>query len=347
MAAAVSAEALAADVSSPAKPAPAAQGAESSTTRYIKFAAGVAGIFFFYGAVYAEAQRELTSLQPLAGSETKQTRFTNTAFVMMVQCLGNALFSVVMHFLTVYVLGVWTRKESQDRVAKRVAKEAEELALKAKEDEGKRFSVERTRKLKKSFWGVLLSWDAIKVSLGYVFAMYSSNKALEFVSFPLQILAKSCKMIPVLLGDVLITGKRRNAQEYLGVVLMTAGVIYFSFLDGGSGKKGHGKGGAGAMDASNQMLGYLLLAGSLALDGVSGPLQQQMGEYALTSFQQNLVSNAWAIVYMAVVVVLNNEWTSSVRASCAHSPPPTHSAVRPLLTPSHAPPSPHPLTHAV
>ena len=42
----------------------------------------------------------------------------------------------------------------------------------------------------------------------YIGAMLSSNAALMHVSYPTQALAKSCKMIPVMIISVLFYGKR-------------------------------------------------------------------------------------------------------------------------------------------
>ena len=268
--------------------------AASSLLGWAKFVIGVAGIFFFYGTLYANAQRELTSEQAPVAPETRPTRFTNTAFVLLVQCTGNALFSIAMHFVTVYVFGVCTPQEEAARGAKHGG----------------------APKAITPFFTVLLSLDAVKVSFGYVFAMYSSNKALEFVSYPLQILAKSCKMIPVMLGSILILRKSYGPLKYLSVAIMTAGVVYFSFLEKSGGHKKEAKADAAGSAA---VYGYGLLVASLVLDGLSGPMQEGMKKYVLTAFQQNLISNAWAIVYMGAVVLINNEWTSSVRRAASRA----------------------------
>ena len=61
-------------------------------------------------------------------------------------------------------------------------------------------------------------------------AMYGSNEALRFVSFPTQVLGKSCKMVPVMAGGVLLGGKKFSALEYLQVALITAGVCIFNLF---------------------------------------------------------------------------------------------------------------------
>ena len=85
--------------------------------------------------------------------------------------------------------------------------------------------------------------------------MSASNQALMFVSYAFQALAKSCKMIPVMLGNVLIGKKQYSRKEYGVVFLITAGVVLFNL----SKKKKAG--------ASTSYYGILLLILSLLLDG--------------------------------------------------------------------------------
>jgi len=234
-----------------------------------------------YGIFYTDAQKALTSKQ------SDGTKFRYTAFYITVQCLGNALFSIVMHFLTVHVMGICTVEEESRRGGKARAVVP--------------------------FFNVLLSQDAAGVAFTYVFAMYTSNKALDFVSFPFQVLAKSCKMIPVLLGSMYFLGKKYSLAKYLSVAIMTLGVGMFFWFEK-KGDKG-GKGGAhGGADTS--LMGIALITASLAFDGASGPMQEGMKKYVLTAFQQNLVSNVWAVLYMSALVLGFNEFFPAVSSVC-------------------------------
>jgi drug/metabolite transporter (DMT)-like permease len=246
---------------------------------------------------YADGQKELT------GAQGDGTKFKFTAFMLLVQCCGNAVFSILAHYLTV-PFGVWTPQEALREAQKKFP-----------------------GAVITPFFSVLLSLDAFKVSFGYIFAMYSSNRALEYVSFTLQVLAKSCKMIPVMVGSVVILGKRYGLTKVLSVVIMTGGVIWFQMME----KKRPHKGGGG--DDMGSVWGPLLLAASLAADGVSGPLQEDLKKkYVLTQFQQNLVSNLWAIVLMGLVTAFHDEWTPAV------------SLCPPLPFPRFFPPHPRPLS---
>ena len=78
--------------------------------------------------------------------------------------------------------------------------------------------------------------DIFNSGVSQMLAMASSNEALRYVSYPTQVLGKSCKMVPVMAGGVVLGGKSYSAFEYLQVALITAGVCVFNLF--GKKKKG-------------------------------------------------------------------------------------------------------------
>ena len=95
-------------------------------------------------------------------------------------------------------------------------------------------------------------------------AMAASGEALRYVSYATQVLGKSCKMVPVMAGGLILGGKSYKATEYLQVVLVTVGVIVFNF-----GGKSSGKG-------SDSSYGLVLICVSLLMDMVTGGLQDKV-----------------------------------------------------------------------
>lgn len=139
-------------------------------------------------------------------------------------------------------------------------------------------------------------------------AMWCSNEAIKYVSYPVQTLGKSCKMIPVMIGQVVFDGRTHPAYKYVCVVLMAAGVAAFNLLRmkkkaAGSGSPEEDEDGMSAV--VQEAIGMSLLAGSLLCDMYTGPNQDRvLKEYAGSNRQlmavQNLFGALAAIVMLAV-----------------------------------------------
>ena len=106
--------------------------------------------------------------------------------------------------------------------------------------------------------------DIFVSGISQMLAMAGSNEALRYVSYPTQVLGKSCKMVPVMAGGIVLGGKRYSAFEYLQVVLITVGVCVFNL----AGKKKKG--------AEDSALGLMLIGFSLVMDAVTGGLQDKV-----------------------------------------------------------------------
>jgi UDP-galactose transporter B1 len=106
--------------------------------------------------------------------------------------------------------------------------------------------------------------DIFNSGISQMLAMAGSNEALRYVSFPTQVLGKSCKMVPVMAGGLLLGGKSYTTFEYLQVILITGGVVVFNF--GGKSKGG----------GADSTYGLALIAFSLLMDMVTGGLQDKV-----------------------------------------------------------------------
>ncbi|XP_051496357.1 solute carrier family 35 member B1 isoform X2 [Apus apus] len=118
------------------------------------------------------------------------------------------------------------------------------------------------------------SWLYAACSLSYLGAMVSSNSALQFVSYPTQVLGKSCKPIPV------------------------AGVALFLYKP----KKGAG--------SEDHVFGYgeLLLLLSLTLDGLTGVSQDHMrAHYQTGSNHMMLNVNLWSTLFLGAGILFTGE----------------------------------------
>eukprot|EP00177_Eucheuma_denticulatum_P003451 GFKZ01006239.1.p1 GENE.GFKZ01006239.1~~GFKZ01006239.1.p1 ORF type:complete len:405 (-),score=48.02 GFKZ01006239.1:623-1702(-) len=139
------------------------------------------------------------------------------------------------------------------------------------------------------------------VSLAYLSAMLFSFTALRFMSYPMQALGKSCKMIPVMLMGIVIRRRRYKLREFLCVGLITLGVALFSW----KGKKGG--------DVPNSMLGFALLFGSLFMDGITGPLQERLvARHNPSTHQLMFWQNVCSMIWLGVGSVLSGEASGGI-----------------------------------
>ena len=83
------------------------------------------------------------------------------------------------------------------------------------------------------------------------------------LSFPVVTLAKSGKMIPVMIGSILLGGSKYTLREYLQVFSIIVGTMMVSL--------GNKKGGG-----SSSAAGLAFIGTSLALDGLTGGLQNRL-----------------------------------------------------------------------
>jgi UDP-galactose transporter B1 len=108
----------------------------------------------------------------------------------------------------------------------------------------------------------------VSTALSYLGGMASSYWALDFINFPTITLAKSCKMIPVMLTGSLLHGKKYSPVEYARMALIAVGVTLFMLprLDAWP------SGAVLAIDGG-VLTGLALTVLSLAFDGYTGSTQ--------------------------------------------------------------------------
>eukprot|EP00871_Galdieria_phlegrea_P003753 jgi/Galph1/4379/GphlegSOOS_G3043.1 len=140
------------------------------------------------------------------------------------------------------------------------------------------------------------------IAATYLLAMVFSNHALHYVSYPIQTIAKSSKMIPVMFMGIVIRNRKYSFFQYCRVLLLTLGVFLFSY------QKTHSK----SVENRTELFGIALLFASLIMDGLTGPLQETFIQDRIVStheimFFQNLFSS----FYLAVALFWNNGWKSA------------------------------------
>jgi len=151
----------------------------------------------------------------------------------------------------------------------------------------------------------------LKVAISYLGAHEFGLAALKYIIFPLQVVCKSCKAIPVMLGEMVLDGKKHSLAKKLSVVFMCMGVASFTLL--GKSKKG------GSNDMAfdkNLCIGLALVLGALICDGIYGPYQNKIvtaykgaTKEGVTGYHLMLNMNLWQGIFAFAICMTDGEIT--------------------------------------
>ena len=133
-------------------------------------------------------------------------------------------------------------------------------------------------------------------------ATFLTWRALRYVNFPTQVLAKSCKALPIMAVNRL-AGKRHSWMQYTQVSLITAGVVMFMMYREGMDDK---------QAQANTWTGAVMLLFALAFDGLTGHLEDSVikemeWKHGQGTFDLMLFINVYSIPFCLVYIVANNE----------------------------------------
>uniref|UniRef100_A0A1B6H1W7 Sugar phosphate transporter domain-containing protein n=1 Tax=Cuerna arida TaxID=1464854 RepID=A0A1B6H1W7_9HEMI len=135
-------------------------------------------------------------------------------------------------------------------------------------------------------------------ALTYFLAMVCSNMALQWVSYPTQVIGKSGKPIPVMILGVLLGKKSYPVQKYFFVLLVVIGVALFMFKDGQT----------SATSTDSVGIGEMLLVLSLTMDGITAAIQERMRtEYKTKSLHMMSSINKWSIIFLGIAIAYTGE----------------------------------------
>ncbi|THH11640.1 hypothetical protein EW145_g517 [Phellinidium pouzarii] len=147
--------------------------------------------------------------------------------------------------------------------------------------------------------------------------------ALAHISYPAMVLGKSCKLVPVLLMNVLLYHRRFACHKYVVVALVTAGITMFMGLGDKGSSKGHGSSGSMEEAKGSNTIGIMYLLINLAIDGATNSTQDEIFKrYAVTGQQMmfwinlmsTFVTTALALLPLPYIPVLHPSegWSSEL-----------------------------------
>jgi adenosine 3'-phospho 5'-phosphosulfate transporter B2 len=121
-------------------------------------------------------------------------------------------------------------------------------------------------------------WKYLAISFSNVYASACQYEALKYVSFPVQMLGKSFKMMPVMVWGMAVSGKRYDLTDWLIAFAVTGGVTEFLMT-----------GPISSSSSSSSTYGLALLGGFLLLDGFTSTFQEKLFKEHVTSKYNQMV----------------------------------------------------------
>ncbi|KAI0356430.1 UAA transporter [Trametes cingulata] len=126
--------------------------------------------------------------------------------------------------------------------------------------------------------------------------------ALSYITYPAMVLGKSCKLVPVMLMNVVLYRRKFAAHKYLVVAMVTLGITMFM----GFGKEKPSKASKnGDLSAYTQLIGITYLLVNLLIDGATNSTQDEIfARYRVTGQQMMFWINLFCTVLTSIISVL-------------------------------------------
>jgi len=152
-------------------------------------------------------------------------------------------------------------------------------------------------------------WKYLAISFSNVYASACQYEALKYVSFPVQMLGKSFKMMPVMVWGMAVSGKRFSVSDWLIAFAVTGGVVEFLMTGPISSHD----------DTGSSSYGLMLLAGFLALDGFTSTFQEKLfKEHTTSKYNQMLYINLGSCVISSFTLVASGRLSSALGFAVTH-----------------------------
>eukprot|EP01099_Mayorella_cantabrigiensis_P006704 TRINITY_DN5699_c0_g1_i1.p1 TRINITY_DN5699_c0_g1~~TRINITY_DN5699_c0_g1_i1.p1 ORF type:complete len:326 (-),score=80.10 TRINITY_DN5699_c0_g1_i1:207-1064(-) len=147
-----------------------------------------------------------------------------------------------------------------------------------------------------------------QIAIPYLGGMVCSYSSVAYLDFPTQVLAKSCKPIPVMFMGVFILRRKYPLKKYFFVILISFGVALFSLANPKSKEN---------TTTTLEGIGLLLL--SLMFDSFTGPLQERLlAAHAPSPAHLMLHTNVWATIFCFVGLTISGQLPSLINFLGTH-----------------------------
>jgi len=153
-------------------------------------------------------------------------------------------------------------------------------------------------------------WKYFAISVSNVLATTCQYEALKWVSFPVQMLGKSFKMMPVMVWGILISQKSYSAKDWLIAAAVTGGVTEFLMT---------GKISSAHASQGDSVYGLALLVGFLAFDGFTSTFQEKLfKEHTTTKYNQMMYINTFSAITSVITLAVTGGFSTAIGFCAAH-----------------------------
>jgi solute carrier family 35 (UDP-galactose transporter), member B1 len=174
-----------------------------------------------------------------------------------------------------------------------------------------------------SYFRQLPHWLLLMTAGCYVTAMVCSNEAIYYnISYPVQVLAKSCKLIPTMIVGQLVDGRRAAAYgrvEWCAAVMICSGIVLFHHFNNNNQNSKNKEDDKDALSSSTATssqtsIGIWLLLGSLTMDGFLSSLQNAIKRRrtAPNAAATMFFINVYALIYLVPFCIITGQWNIGI-----------------------------------
>lgn len=127
------------------------------------------------------------------------------------------------------------------------------------------------------------------VSAGFqITSMLLSTLSLQYISYPIKIIGKSCKMLPVMIIGASFDGKKYTVLQYICSIFVSTGIIIFYL-----GKKN-------TSENKTSIIGAFMISTSVLLDGFNSSVQTRVrnNHKDISGSHLMLYTNLWKVLIL-------------------------------------------------
>ncbi|KAG1698309.1 Adenosine 3'-phospho 5'-phosphosulfate transporter 2 [Nymphon striatum] len=126
-----------------------------------------------------------------------------------------------------------------------------------------------------------------------------SNSSIGYLNYPTQVIFKCCKLIPVMIGGILIQGKKYEIIDFIATFSLSCGLVLFMLADK-------------IVSPNFNITGIVLISGALVADAIIGNLQEKiMKTYGTCNLDLIFYSYGIGFFYILFGCLVSGEFFSA------------------------------------